>query len=374
MQTENKNILYIGPYRQADGWGYASKDYLLSLLHTNNNIACAPIYLNGSAAYDIKHPLILQAENTSLPNIDIVIQKTLPMGMVSRYDARNIGMLFLENRKLESNSIYNLQGMDTILLSSQKEVDCLINSGITKPCYSISHPLPIDSLKSVLDKNIKIGFNNYSINKTFKFYFIGENIQRKNIKDIIIAFNLEFEPHEDVSLVIKTSVPGMNEYESLNYVRGEISRIKQKLRTRTEFKDEIVITSRLDESQLFALHASCDCFVCVSYGEAFCRPAAEAVCFGNPVILTNNIGSYEDIDENDRYIVQTQDQPVIIDDPSYVAGLDFYNAYESWAIPSIIDLRSKMRQAYLDKKTLEVDKYHKKFSYENIGKKICHHI
>ena len=43
-----KNILFVGPYRQADGWGFASHDYLMSLLTTEHNIASAPIYLNPS--------------------------------------------------------------------------------------------------------------------------------------------------------------------------------------------------------------------------------------------------------------------------------------------------------------------------------------
>ena len=64
MQTA-KNILYIGPYRQNDGWGYAARDYLLSLLTTEHNISAVPIYLNYSAAYQISNPLIQKAEKES---------------------------------------------------------------------------------------------------------------------------------------------------------------------------------------------------------------------------------------------------------------------------------------------------------------------
>ena len=75
MQSNNKNILFLGPYRQNDGWGLAARDYVRSLLTTGHNIHCQPVYMsnNISPAQEIESD-ILASENNTLQTYDIVIQ------------------------------------------------------------------------------------------------------------------------------------------------------------------------------------------------------------------------------------------------------------------------------------------------------------
>lgn len=363
MQTNNKqhNILYIGPYHQADGWGFAARDYILSMLtRPEINLTCQPIFLANGAKQKVPD-VILAKENNFLDNYNMIIQHSLPFSMVKLGNIKNVGILFLENQNFNSDSIYNLQTMDEIWVSSELEKQTLVKAGITKPVHKIGHAIPYQQQSD----SSQINFSG-NIAKNYKFYIIGEYIQRKNMLDVIKAFHLEFDITEPVSLVIKTSNVPMQKIQS------DCETIKQSLRIKKSFHSEIIITERLTDQQLGDLHNACDCFVMMSYGEAFCRPIAEALCRGKYSILSSNMGINEDIEHSDYSEVQCIEQPVILDDPRVVGAMDIYNGYESWFVPSITDLRKKMRAAYLQRPCVsDKKKYINKFSYNSVGEKIC---
>lgn len=360
------NTLFIGPYRQNDGWGLASRDYLMSLLKYNNNITAHPLYLANNIERNLPMP-ILDSEKTKYNNYDIIIQHSLPFGMTKRYGAKNIGLLFLENQKFNSDSVFNLNSMDEIWVSSNLEKQSLIDGGVVVPIKKASHAIDTNGIKKI-DPNIK--FNNDTA-KAYKFYVIGEYIQRKNIKDIITAFHLEFDTTEQVSLVIKTSLSGTRPKDLMNIIKNECNAIKKSLRIRKQFHDEIIITDRLSSEQLNGLHKLCDCFVMASYGEAFCRPIAEALCHNKYCILSSNLGINEDLDAQDFGLVDCSPQPVILDNPAYVGDMDIYNGYETWYQPSIISLRKHMRFAFESRPQVDGSKYINKFSYETVGNNLC---
>jgi glycosyltransferase involved in cell wall biosynthesis len=124
-------------------------------------------------------------------------------------------------------------------------------------------------------------------------------------------------------------------------IQKDIQNIKTRLRTKKYFNKEIVITDRLTDEQLSSLHNSCDCFVVTSYGEAFCRPSAEALCHGNYLISSSNIGVLDHVEKDDVDIVECYPSPVLLDNPESMGGLDIYNANEIWYVPNILDLRKK---------------------------------
>lgn len=358
----NKNILYIGPYRQQDGWGQAAKDYILSLAKTDNNVHCQPVYMSNNLDLDISDEL-KKIENNKLSDYDIVIQNVLPM-MMSKTDLYNIGLLFVENQNFNSTSVYNLNLMNEIWVSSSLEKQSLIDGGVVVPIKVIGHALKIKK------NNTTIFTDN--IRDYYKFYFIGEYIQRKNIKDLVAAFHLEFDVTEKVALVLKLSGSDSADRPFRESLSKDLENIKTKLRTKKYFHNELLITNRLTEDQLAALHNSCDCFVTTSYGEAFCRPAAEALCNGNYLISSSNIGVLEYVEEGDADIVKCYPSPVILEQPESMALLDIYNANELWYMPDISDLRKKMRAVFENrKKTKNSNLYIEKFSHKNIGQKIC---
>jgi glycosyltransferase involved in cell wall biosynthesis len=360
------NILYIGPYRQNDGWGLASRDYLLSLLTKTDSITAHPIYLSSNIDTNILDS-ISKLEKNRYDKYNTIIQHTLPFSMTKRGGYKNIGMLFLENQNFNSESLYNLESMDEIWVSSNIEKQNLEKAGISKPVIKVGHAINTSQI-NVCDSSLKFSSD---ISNNYKFYVVGEYIQRKNIKDIITAFHLEFDITEPVSLIIKTSLSGLKPNQLMQMIRSDCDKIKKSLRTRKYFHSEIIIPERLSLAQLNTLHKMCDCFVMASYGEAFCRPIAEALCHGNFCILSSNMGINEDIDSSDFYEIDCMPQPVILDNPEYIGNMDIYNGDEIWYQPSIVNLRHQMRQAFDNRPKVDPVKYLNRFSYQTIGEKLC---
>jgi len=374
----NKNALFIGPYRQNDGWGLAARDFLRAIATKINNITARPIYLGQVSS--INDPNILQYEKNIYRNYDVVFQFALPHCItINQKIKKNVGLFNLETNDISnSNSIHILNKLDEICVVSQQEAKCLKKSGVTTPIKVISEPLDVDFIQQ--NKLHQLSKLKHMTDNTFKFYTIGEFNERKNILDLVLAFHLAFDITDNVSLVIKSSVPGLDETASLNHIHNEIKLLKERLKIRKNYKQELVITNRLSDIDLIGLHNTCDCFVAPSFGEAFCRPAAEALILGKTPIVTNNTGMTDFINKDNGYIINSSKHPVIVNKRPLSEQFDIYTANEYWYKPNIYSLIEQMQSVYgiykkdrkaYQKKT-EIGKSSvQQFSYETIGSKIC---
>jgi len=365
------NVLFIGPYRQTDGWGLAAKDYIKSISTVSNiKLSTRPIYLAAANADEnFSDYEILNYEKNHSDNYDLVIQKVLPEHLF--YDSRfgkNVGLFTLEISNLSNtNVIKNINRMDEIWVPSQIEKQSLIASGCIKPIKVISQALDINKL---IPQN-KIIFDN-KVDNSFKFYTIGENVFRKNFEDLIISYHLEFNLNDNVALIIKTS-----KQTKLKELQDFEKNIKSKLGLSKQYKLVIFITSRLTDQQILDFHYSCDCFVSSSYGEAFCRPAAEALCLGKNPIVNKNTGMKDFINDENGFLVNSTKDPVMVPNNPIHQNKDYYNANQYWYKINKYDLMANMRKAY-NMYTKDNKKWKakseigiaskNKFNYENIGK------
>lgn len=372
------NALFIGPYRQNDGWGLASRDYLKAIATKIKNITSRPLYLGRPS--DINDSSIQQYENSLYKDYDIIFQNALPHCIsINQKIKKNIGLFHLEtNNIIHSHSTYILNKLDEICVASNQEAKCLKQSGVTTKIKVISAPLNID----FIEKNIShtLPSLNRILNNSFKFYTIGEFNERKNILDLVLAFHLAFNMTDNVSLVIKSSMPGLNTQQSRQHIEQEINLLKSKLRIRQNYKKELIITDIFSDMDLIGLHNTCDCFVSSSLGESFCRPAAEALVLGKTPIVTDNTGMCDFINKENGYIVNSKKHPVIVNNSPLSDQFDIYTANEYWYKPSIYSLIEQMQKAYetykKDRKTYQQKaeigrSTTQQFSYETIGNKIC---
>jgi glycosyltransferase involved in cell wall biosynthesis len=372
------NTLFIGPYRQNDGWGMATRSYIKALGTKHKNITTHPIYL-ANPDLTFNDPEILAYENTRHNHYDIVIQKTLPhCFFLNKSYSKNIGFCELETNNIkESSCVVNINRMDEIWVPSKMEEQCLQRSGVNIPIRVVSQPLDTNFILE--NKNYRLSLNPI-LDNMFKFYFIGEHNFRKNIIDLVIAFSLAFDYAENVCLVIKTSRSGTTPQGLMSALEQEINDTKQKLGISKKYKKEIIITNSLSYKDIIGLHNSCDCFVAPSYGEAFCRPAAEALVLGKTPIVNQNTGMGDYINNTNGFLVKSHKVPIIQNTRTLSAEFDLYNANEHWYKIDIYDLIDKMQLAYsmfknkdktLSDKKEEGLKALDQFSYENIGKKLC---
>jgi len=209
----------------------------------------------------------------------------------------------------------------------------------------------------------------------FKFYFVGEFVQRKNLVALISAFHAEFEPYENAKLVIKANKSGVNPVQLSSEINAKITSIKSRLRmfpSLDQYKKDIVITDMLPEDHLMALHDSCDCFVMPSHGESWSMPTFDAMAMGNPCIVPNYTGMTQYVNEDNGWVVDTTLQPCMTKEAPLP---DIYTGRERWQHLDIGQLMTCMRQAYEDKEIYQKKsdsclKEFKKYSYEEVGKLI----
>lgn len=381
------NILYVAPYRQNDGWGAASKDYLRSLAYAANklghNLQARPIFLSNSVDRVLDEDLKVYEEK-SLSNIDIIIQKALPQAICPIYPYKNIALCVFEQTNLNHSSyIKQVFGrMDHVCVPSNIEKSSLLECGIKTPIHSISQPINTKEIQTLVSSIQEDSMDMLSLSSKYKdftkFYFIGSFIPRKNIINLILAFNYEFQPREKALLVIKTDKMDNARRESIiSSVNETIGRNKY---NKTLTPNLMLIADTLDRNNLIRLHYSCDIFICPSKGEAFCRPLAESMCVGKYPMAVANTGASELIDTSVAGLIIPSRLEMSEPNPTN-ASLDHECELELSSEPTIMDIRNSLREAFNKHQNLSlsereelsnnIKEYSNKFSIASIGEKLC---
>jgi len=347
-------VLYIHHGRDGTGWGDAGINNILALDSAGVEVVPRAIsYNEKDSGVDQK---ILDLEKKSTNGCDVCVQHTLPSNYVYDANFKNIGYLATESSDFCDTGWHkNINTMDELWVPSNYVKEACIKSGVTIPIKIAPHCLDVESYIKSPD-NAKV----QELLNTFNFVFVGEFIERKNLKALVRAFHTEFHPKEDVNLLIKTS--GIDVKELQTYCDS----IKKGLKTRNSYKKEISICGRLEKIDYISVLKQCHCFVMPSRGEGFCIPALEAMCLGIPSLYTQGMAL-------DEFCVG---EPVSSKDEACFGGMgslsNLYTANSSWKEIDVRDLQIKMRTAYIKNLDQEIkqkcQEEARKYSHENIGK------
>lgn len=286
---------------------------------------------------------IQELEAKDVRGADFVIQHTLPSMMeFNGHFKKNIAMYCSETSNfIASGWAEKLNLMDVAWVPSRQMINAARASHVTIPIKKI--PYACDTTK--FERSYK-AVPLEGDNEAFTFYTIMEMGKRKNLMALLRAFHTEFSPDEPVRLVIKSHKHGMDPGECKKHIIADCTTIKTwlKLHPRIEdYKQEVIITDLYADESLYRLHATCDCFVLPSYGEAWGLPAFDAMGFGKTPIVTNWGGFREFISDDTGWLVScTEEQVFGITDNLE----DLYTGNESWAAVDIRHLRKCMREAY----------------------------
>jgi glycosyltransferase involved in cell wall biosynthesis len=352
------NVLYIGHYRDGTGWGNAAVNNILALDSAGIKVIPRAITYEQS---DSNYPERIKEleENTNL-DCDIVIQHTLPHNYSYNANYKNIGCLTNESSNFKSTGWQHYCNlMDEIWVSSNVTKNQVIKSGVKKPVKVVPYCLDINKYKGT-----QAGQKIKELENVFVFGFVGESIERKNIKALVQAFHIEFDPKEPVRLFVKTSKTDIQ--SSQKYMEH----IKRGLKLRKTYKEEIIVTGMMPEKDYISVLSQVDCFVMPSRGEAFCIPSLEAMALGIPCIWTEGIG----MDHAIGIPVKSHDVPCF-GAMETLHNLD--TAYETWKDINLLELCKAMRKMYEHKqgdKWLATKKTCKmkadEYSHQNVGKKM----
>ena len=351
-------VLYIGHYRDGTGWGNAAINNILALDAAGVKVVPRAITYE---AQDRSYPdRIKQLEDNSEVGCDIVIQHTLPNNYWYNSSYKNVGCMTAESSNFKSTGWQNYCNlMDQIWVSSKVTKDICRRSSVKKPVYVIPYAIDLAKYKNPKGEQVEELRNN------FTFGFVGEFIERKNIKALVQAFHMEFDPREPVNLFIKTSK------RDLNGVQGYFKHIKRGLKIRQNYSEEIIITGMMPENDYISVLSQIDCFVMPSRGEAGCIPSLEVMALGIPVIWTDGIGMDHAIGSS----VMSHDTPCF----GAIETIDNLDTAEAtWKEINITELAKTMRKMYENlivknnKETIakQCKNQAEKYSHKEIGQKM----
>lgn len=363
-------VLFVGVYRDGTGWGNSAIHHILAMDSVGIDVVPRSISL-GNTAYKEVPKRISELEEKSDKDCDTIIQCILPEYFVydSRY--RNIGLVATENRNVIFRRwVENMNLMDEVWVNNPDSKKCLLagdlhGNPVTKPIHV--HPIPMN-----IDVNTTRKLVLSCTPNTFKFYYSGELIQRKGLKQLLQAFHSEFRYNEPVSLIVKLTHPHLDSSTVETIFRNTSAQIKQSLQIYKDinyYRKEIVLANYMSREDLDSLHNSCDCFCIPSHGESWSIPAVEAVCHNNPVICTDSVGCSSYISDA-AYIIPSEPEYQCFDDSIQSIPL---TGNEIWSSIDVTKLREVMRQAYEDRELFQKKKescqmIKQQFSYENVGK------
>jgi len=356
--AKNRNgvvkVLYIGNYKDGTGWGDAALNNIIAM--DAAGIDVVPRAITYKDNVDFHNSKVLELEKKDADGCDVCIQHVLPhLYSYNSAFKRNIGFLASETLDLKySNWNYYASIMDEIWVPSNA---CKKSLDITKPVHVIPHSLDISEYEDTESGN-KIE----NLIGSYNFVFVGEFIERKNLKDLLRAFHTEFKSWENVNLYIKTSGA------DLSIVQNFCNQIKRGLKVSENYKEEIIISGKLDKKDYVSTMAQCHCFVMPSHGEAFCIPALEATVLGLQCLWTDGIG-VEDFAVGKA--VESYQEPCF----GGVSSLrNLYTAKNKWLTIKVDKLQQEMRRCFEEYKRNELktlDENHvQKYSHEYVGNMI----
>lgn len=342
------DVLYVGPYRQNDEWGYTSKAFATLLAAQNINLVLRPVWFTGEhQSQDVD--VLEKYEENKLSTKDILIQHGLPSYINYNGDFKtNIAVLTVDSRIDNTDWIYHLNLMDKIIVFSHQEAQILISSGICR------------------DKVLNFEFPPlFLINKTeplnmhlfgTTFYTIGTMDTKGGMLEVLTAYLSAFDISSSVNLIVCTS-----DRES-DKVQAKVAELKSSLgiyESPLYYPNVLVINSSSNEV-LNYVHQKGSFYVDMGYNCVPSQNLLRAVVNGSIPIVPDTIDIFGN--DYDFYVETNEVIPVYPERP--VKGL--WSAEFSWTRPNTLSLMVVMEQAVQEADKLDETRHQLAVFKQNI--------
>jgi glycosyltransferase involved in cell wall biosynthesis len=362
-------VLFIAHFYENSGWSNAAINLVKAMHKVGIDVVCRNIKLTNSPI--VKDSIIEKLEQKSIDDVDICIQNVLPHHIVGTGKfKKNIAYFVAESIKFKHLSWFEYLNLaDEVWVPNNDLQHSLISDGFQKSVKVVPYPFDIDKYLNKENKNLSFKSNDHK----FKFYYVGELNDRKNIESIIRCFHAEFASHEQVALVLKVKKFGSTPQQLHAEVKALCDNIKKQMRIYSNiesYHEEIIIADDVNSDIISMLHRSCDCFVGPSHGEGWSIPAFEAMCYGKTPICSNEGGPKDFINPEDKNTGYLINGIYNICNHANPAFMELFTGQDEWFVPSEQMIKEAMRFYYENKDGINRAsglEQGKKFSYDIIG-------
>ena len=344
------NILFIGPYKQADEWGRKSKSILKGLQKTSHRITSRPVFLStnidGNAAIE-------QSEFITSDHYDILIQFALQPYVVYNGDVKKrIGIFNTETLPYDvpKGQLTKELLMDEVWTDGpslqNKLQDTLQEYNPNITVRSIPPLLDIERLPENTASSIRS--SDADLKDRFIFYYIGNVLEEKSgFREAYIAYMNTFNYTDNVAFIIAQdgaiNTNQMNQVlESCDKSIGEIRNVNRKPVLK------VVQSSgpSFSPQEKIALHVDGDCLVSPSYSISINSTVLESALYGGVPIINKGNSCYEWWREDNFWGIDSYEEFCLL--PERPVPFRF-TAAETWHKPIIKSLSHTMMNAYIDK-------------------------
>jgi len=322
----------------AHSWAVTVRSLLLEMARMNHRLDLQSI--NGYKLFPEElEPFV---EN-SYSSHDIDLTYTLPRNFNQRFLATSSARMAIYNYETSHlppawASMHT--HLDYILPSSNFSKEVFVNAGWPeKKCIVIPHGIDLAEFEN------KSTATNISSAKKFRFLNVSIPHYRKNIATLVDAYYSEFSFHEDVVLIIKTSLR-KPKYKFECDIMKEIVSVQNMNKHRGKKLPQVEIIQHRYDSMV-PLYNACDCLVSASSSEGFGLPLLEGLAANMVVVAPRCTGQLDFLNDSNSLLVSAIEVEAT---PEYQYWKPTRGA--KTFLPIVEDLSDKMRLAFNSKDSL----------------------
>jgi hypothetical protein len=301
-----RGVRWIG-WSPGDGAGDATLSYVAALDELGVPVTWTPLtWPNGAL-----RPEVAEGYDGPLAHLtgravehDVVVFHSAPefgrRWLGEAEGRRTVCVTTWETDRVPEGCVHELGRFDAVVVPSTFNRDALISAGCSTPAHVVPHvarrPRPVEPARFE------------RIGDRFVFYVIATWSTRKAMAETVHAFLDAFESSEDVALVVKT---GAHDQQAVARARrGEEADTRvwptfaSLLAGRRRVPEMHLISKQVPAEEIDALHARGNCFLSLTRSEGWGLCIADAIRFGNPVLVTGWGGQLDYLGE---------DYPLLVD-------------------------------------------------------------
>jgi glycosyltransferase involved in cell wall biosynthesis len=358
-RSSNMEITYIGACLDSSGYAEAARNNIAALHAVGVKQKVVPVSFEQQKANmgqlgELVRSLISQ---DGLTRIRILHATPPNYNRLIRKNHHNIGYAAWETDHLPKEWVPMINLLDEVWCPSTHNKETFERSGVNIPVNVIPHTFQIKE-----DEEYSVGgpVLNRSNNEFF-FYSIFQWLERKNPVGLLKAYLTEFDPDENVTMVLKTFRLNAGQDNDTAVITRAIKTIKESMYLK-KYPRLLLISSLMTRDQMIALHRQCDCYVSLNRCEGWGIPLTEAMLAGNPVIATSYGGAADFLSTETGYPVDYMLTPVA------AMPWPMYTGYMNWAEPDLMQARKYMREVFENQEAAKrKGKLAKKWVKENLN-------